>query len=205
MLMFRPGPASCESLRVAGDPHAIFQHNNATGGWSSRTDTNNPVLNVRIFDTYNIIDASHGVALADNPSYRVALALTQTTPQKANTFFETDFLNELGESVANIYANRKVKVSQTMLISVDWDRLGAVYMAPTGFKTTLFYYLSDLGGDNISGFEGELSYPVSDSVRIGVKGKADISKRSALDRDWKSFAFVTYAFGSEKWTRLISR
>ena len=210
MLLFRPGPAASESRPAASVPHTLFLHsgaakNSATFGADGKVDINNPVLNVRFFDTYNIIDASHGIKLVDSKSYRVALALSHTSPRKANTFFETAFLNELSESFANIYANRNIPVSQAILLSVDWDRLGAIYVTPTGFKSTLYYYLSDLGGDNISGFEGEVSYPVTDSVRIGVKGRADLSKRSTVDRDWKSFAFVTYAFGSQKGTRPMPR
>ena len=206
MLLCRPGQAVSGNHPATSGPHSLFVHNSAANdpatlnanGW---VDLNNPVLNVQLFDTYGIINASHGIKLIENQRYRVALALADTSPRKSNAFFETDFLNEISESVAHIYASRKIPVSQTMLLSVDWDRLGAIYMAPTGFKTTLYYYLSDLGGDNISGFEGEVSYPVTDSVRIGIKGTADLSQRSAFDRNWKSFAFLTYAFGSQKGTR----
>lgn len=206
MLLLRPGPAASEGLQTTGSANSLSLNDGAADGPAAIGPDNkagpfSPVLNVRFFGAYDITGAYHRLALIDNQRYWARFSLTRTPPAKPDVFFETDFMNELSEYITGIYANRNLKLSEAMLISVDWGRLGAAYVTPAGLKTTLYYYFSVPRGENISGFEGEVSYPVTDSVRLGVKGRAGLSKDSDQDRDWKSFAFVTYAFGSQKGAR----
>jgi hypothetical protein len=80
--------------------------------------------------------------------------------------------------------------------SVDWGKLGVVLVAQNGFKTNIYYYMSDPGSRNISGIEGEVSYPVTSATTIGLTGSSDISEKTSVDRNWRSFMYVSYAFGN---------
>jgi hypothetical protein len=82
--------------------------------------------------------------------------------------------------------------------SANWAKAGAVYVAPGGIKTNLYYYLIDPGGVNISGLEGEVSYFATESISVGVTGSGDFTTETDLDRNWSAQAFVAYAFGSQK-------
>ena len=71
-------------------------------------------------------------------------------------------------------------------------------VAPNGLKTNLSYYLTDLGGLNISGIEGEVSYPVTDAVSLGVNGGADLTTKTGVDKNWRSYILLAYSFGGQK-------
>lgn len=229
MLLFRPGPAASEDRQIVSGPYSLSLHGGAlndsgTFGADARVDFLNPVLNVHLFGSYDLMDASSGLGTVDSQRYGAGFALSHTYPGKANVFVGTAFINELSEYFGHVYFGGKVKVSQTTLLSasygvglgpnrnigkltryltaqsVDWGKVGAVYVTPSGFKTNLYYYLTDPGGENISGLEGEASYPVTDSVTFGVNGSVDLTEKSNIDRDWKGYAFVAYAFGSQKGT-----
>ena len=45
-----------------------------------------------------------------------------------------------------------------------------------------------------------ISYPVTDSVTLGVSGGVDIRTRGNIDRNWNSYAFMTYSFGARMGT-----
>lgn len=228
-LLIGAGPARGESRQIGSGPLSLSLHGGATNdsptiGADGRIDLLNPTLNVHLFGTFDVMDASRGLGQVDNHRYGAGLAVSHTYPGKANIFAGTAFINELNEYFAHIYAGGKAKVSETMLLSAsygfglgpdmaigkltkyltaksaDWGKLGMVYVRPDGFKTNLYYYLTDPGGENISGLEGEVSYPVTDSVRLGVNGRVDLTDKDTLDRDWKTYGFITYAFGSQKGT-----
>jgi hypothetical protein len=229
MLLFKPAPAASENRQILSGPYSLSLHAGAlddsgTIGAEGRVDYLNPTLNVHIFGVYDLMDASSGLGIVDTQRYGAGIALSHTYPGKANVFVGTAFINELSEYFGHVYLGGKVKVSETTLLSasygvglgpdrqigkltryltaqsVDWGKIGAVYVMPSGFKTNLNYYLTDPGGENISGLEGEVSYPVNDSVSIGVTGSVDLTEKSNIDRDWKGYAFMTYAFGSQKGT-----
>lgn len=192
----RPGAAAAGSGKLANSPYPLTPGATKSPNTSSAASFLSPVLDVQFFVTGNTPDASG--ALSDNPRFGAGLDLPHGYPGKADIFGGTDFLNELSESLAIIYNSRNIRVTKTMLVSVDWGKLGMVYATPERFKAALYYYVSDPGSDNISGFEGEVSYPVGNSLRVGLTGRGDLSKRSDFDRDWKGFAFMTYAFDSQK-------
>lgn len=229
MLFVKPGPAASEDRQIVSGPYSLSLRGGAlndsgTIGADGRVDYLNPVLNVHIFGSYDLMDASSGLGAVDSQRYGAGFALSHTYPGKANVFVGTAFINELSEYFGHVYFGGKLKVSETTLLSasygvglgpnrnigkltkfltaqsVDWGKVGAAYVTPSGFKTNLSYYLTDPGGENISGLEGEASYPVSDSVSVGVNGSVDLTEKSTIDRDWKGYAFVTYAFGSQKGT-----
>jgi len=229
ILLLQPGPAASEDRQISSGPVSLSLHGGATNdsgtfGLDGRVDLLNPTLNVHLFGTFDVLDGSRGIGEVENHRYGAGLAVSHTYPGKANIFAGTAVINELNEYFAHIYAGGKVKVSETTLLSAsygfglgpdmsigkltkyltaksaDWGKLGMVYVMPNGFKTNLYYYLTDPGGENVSGLEGEVSYPVTESVRVGVNGRVDITDKDTLDRDWKAYGFITYALGSQKGT-----
>lgn len=230
IILLQSLPARSEGRQIVSGPYSLSVHggsinDSATVGVDARTDFLNPVLNLHIFGSYDLMDASSGLGVVDNERYGAGFALSHTYAKRANVFVGTAFINEANEYFGHAYLGGKVKVSETTLLSasygvglgpdrsinkkltryltaqsVDWGKLGAVYVTPDGFKTNLYYYLTDPGGENISGLEGEASYPVMDSVTVGINGSADLTRRTEIDRDWKGYAFLTYAFGSQRGT-----
>lgn len=227
IILLSPSPALSEGRQIVSGPYSLSLHggslnDSATVGVDARTDFLNPVLNLHIFGSYDIMDASSGLGVVDSERFGAGFALSHTYPGKANLFIGTAFINEMNEYFGHVYFGGKVKVSGTTLLSasyglglgpdrninkklsryltaqsVDWGKLGAVYVTPDGFKTNLYYYLTDPGGENISGLEGEASYPVTDSVTVGINGSVDLTRKTDIDRDWRGYAFLTYAFGSQ--------
>lgn len=227
MLLFMPGPAASEDRQLVSGPYSLSLHGGAlddTGviGADGRLDFLNPKLNVHVFGTYDLVDAGSGIGKVNAQRYGAGLALSHTYSRKANVFVGTAIMNELNEYFGQVYLGGKVKVSDTTLLSasygfavgperqigqqtrflkgraMDWGKVGAVYVRPSGFKTNLYSYLTDPGGENIAGLEGEVSYPFTDSITAGVNGSVDLTEKSNVNRDWKSLAFVTYAFGAQK-------
>lgn len=227
LLLLQTNPACSQERQITSGPYSLSVHggsldDSAAIGVDGRVDFLNPVLNLHLFGSYDLMDASSGLGAVDSQRYGAGFALSHTYPGKANVFVGTAFINELSEYFGHLYLGGKAKVSETTLLSasygfglgpdrnigelsryltaqsVDWGKLGAIYVAPTGFKTNLYYYLTDPGGENISGLEGEVSYPITDSVTVGVTGSADLTEKDSIDRDWKGYAFVTYAFGTQK-------
>lgn len=227
IILLQAGPARSEGRQIVSGPYSLSIHggslnDSATVGVDARTDFLNPVLNLHIFGSYDLMDASSGLGVVDSERYGAGFALSHTYPGRANVFVGTAFINELNEYFGHVYLGGKVKVSETTLLSasygvglgpdrqiskkltryltaqsVDWGKLGAVYVTPDGFKTNLYYYLTDPGGENISGLEGEASYPVTDSVIVGINGSVDLTEKNNFDRNWTGYAFLTYAFGSQ--------
>ena len=58
----------------------------------------------------------------------------------------------------------------------NWGKLGVAFVRSNGLKLNFNYFLTDPGGENISGLDGKLSYPVTDSVTIGIRATADLQK-----------------------------
>jgi hypothetical protein len=75
-------------------------------------------------------------------------------------------------------------------------------VGPGGIKTNLYYYLKDPGGRNISGIEGEVSYPVTEAFTVGVSGSGDLNTNTDIDREWNSQLFVAYSFGAQRGTAI---
>lgn len=67
-----------------------------------------------------------------------------------------------------------------------------------GLKANAHYTLTDPGDLNLSGVAGEISYPILDSLTAGVPGNADLTTQEGMWRNWSAFAFLTYAYGSQK-------
>ncbi len=200
------------------------QGDSATVGLDARMDYLNSILNIHIFGTYDLLDAGKGIGEIDNQRYGAGLALSHTFPGMANIFAGTAFINEMSEYFGHAYLGGKIKVTDFALISgsygfgfghekeivingtsryllaesADWAKLGVVLAAQNGLKANLYYYLTDPGDKNISGIEGEVSYAVTDSVTIGINGSSDLTTKTDMEKNWKSYLFLTYAFGQQK-------
>jgi hypothetical protein len=228
MLLVQPRPAASEGGEVVSGPYSLSirggsYSDSATFGVDARTDFINPLLNIHLFGTFDQMDASSGIGVIDTQRYGAGVALSHTYPGKANIFIGTSFINELNKYFGHAYLGGKVKVSNNTLLSTsygvglgpdmqvtknltkfltaksaDWLKAGAVYVAPGGIKTNLYYYLTDPGGENISGLEGQVSYWVTEAITVGVIGSGDLSTKTDIDRDWSAQAFVAYAFGSQR-------
>ncbi|MBI5587904.1 MAG: hypothetical protein HY889_06005 [Deltaproteobacteria bacterium] len=222
--------AASEDAQTVSGPYSLSIRGGSTSdsgtiGVDARTDFINPVLNFHLFGTYDLMDASSGMGVVDSQRYGAGFALSHTYTGKANVFIGTSFVNEMDKYFGHAYLGGKFKASDEILLSasygvglgpdkqitkkrtrflsaqsVDWGKLGAVYVRPDGIKTNIYYYITDPGGKNISGLEGEASYPVTDSLAIGINGSGDLSTKADVDRDWRGFLFLTYAFGSQKGT-----
>ncbi len=227
MLLVHPRPAASGSGEVVSGPYSLTirggsYSDSATFGGDARADFINPFLNTHLFGTYDQMDASSGLGLVDTQRYGAGFALSHTYQGKANLFLGTSFINELNKYFGHAYIGGKVKVLDNALLSasygqgigpymhitknltrfitaksVNWLKAGAVYVAPGGIKTNLYYYLTDPGGVNISGLEGKLSYPVAEAITVGIIGSGDLTEETNVDRHWSAQAFATYAFGSQ--------
>lgn len=200
------------------------QSDSATIGLDGRIDYLNPILNTHIFGTYDLLDSGKGIGEIDNQRYGAGLALSHTFTGMVNIFAGTAFINEMSEYFGHVYLGGKVKVTDFALISgsygygfedemelvikdtsryliaksADWAKLGVVLAAQNGLKANLYYYLTDPGDQNISGVEGEVSYPVTDSITVGINGSSDLTTKTELENNWKAYLFLTYAFGQQK-------
>ena len=206
------GPFSL-SLRGGGvnDSRAI--------GVDGRVDYLNQLLNLHLFGTLEILDAGHGEGRIDNNRYGAGIALSKTFARQANLFAGTSFIREMNENFGQAYLGAKLKVTEYALLSasygfgfqgvkeiqdrlaaesVNWLKAGAVIVDRYGWKANLYYYLTDPGDEKISGIEGEVSYPVTDNLTIGINGSCDLTDKSNLEQNWRTFAFITYAFGGQK-------
>ena len=228
MLLVQPRPAASGGGEVVSGPYSLTirggaYSDSATFGGDARADYIKPFLNVHLFGTFDWLEGSNGVGEYDSQRFGAGIAFSHTYPGKANVFFGTSFINELEEYFGHAYLGGKVKVSDNALLSAsygqglgpdmkitknltkfltaksaNWAKAGAVYVAPGGIKTNLYYYLIDPGGVNISGLEGEVSYFATESISVGVTGSGDFTTKTDLDRNWSAQAFVAYAFGSQK-------
>lgn len=211
------GPLSF-TLRGGGE------NDSATVGLDARMDYLNPILNAHIFGTYDLRESGNGIGEIDNQRYGAGLALSHTFPGRVNIFAGTAFINEMSEYFGHAYLGGKIKVTDFALISgsygfgfkdekeivirdtshyllaesADWAKLGVVLVAQNGLKTNLYYYLASPGDLNISGVEGEVSYPVTNSITVGINGSSDLTTNTNLENNWKTYLFLTYSFGQQK-------
>ncbi len=199
------------------------QSESASVGADGRADYLNPYLNIHLFGTYDALESDRGIGEVDNQRYGGGLALSHTFGSRANLFAGSAVINEVGESFAHAYLGGKLKVGAHALISaaygvgmgdekritqalstklfgesVDWGRLGLVLVGANGWKGALQYRLTDPGDLKISGAEAALSYPVTDSITIGVNGSADLTTETDVERNWRSYAFLTYTVGGKR-------
>ncbi len=222
------GTANTGGRQINGGPYSLTLRGGAQGdsggiGMDLRTDYLNPVLNLHLFGTYDLLDASSPIGNVNSQKYGAGLALSHTYLRSANIFVGASFINELDEYMGHAYLGGKVKVSDWALItgaygigvgnektitkaasrfaaveSANWGKLGGTVVAPNGLKTNLSYYLTDPGGLNISGIEGEVSYPVTDAVSLGVNGGVDLTTKTGVDKNWRSYILLAYSFGGQK-------
>ena len=203
------------------------QNDSASMGIDVRADYLNPLLNLHLFGTYDQLDGGSSIGEVKNNRYGAGLAISHTYLGKANAFIGTSFINELDETFGHAYVGGKLKVSDNALISAsygvgfgdekkiirnsswlflaeaaDWLKLGGVLVANNGLKANLYYYLTGPGDENISGVDGEISYPVTDSIIIGLRGSADLTDKEDIDKNWQSYLFLTYSFGTQKGSRI---
>lgn len=221
-LFLRPLDALSEERQINSGPHSITIRgggvdDSAAVGIDAREDLLNPFLNLHLFGTFDMLDAGKGIGKVANQKAGAGLALSHTYPERANIFAGTAFINEAGEYFEHAYLGAKLKAADYALISgsygfhigpirkipgqydvaesVDWGKLGVVLAAQNGFKTNIYYYMADPGSRNISGIEGEVSYPVTSATTVGLTGSSDVSEKSSVDRNWRGFMYVSYAFG----------
>ncbi|TAN60369.1 hypothetical protein EPN18_08725 [bacterium] len=217
-----PWDALSEERQINSGPHSITIRgggvdDSAAVGLDAREDLLNPFLNLHLFGTFDMLDAGKGIGKVANQKGGAGFALSHTYPKRANVFAGTAVFNEGGEFFEHAYVGGKIKAADYALISgsygfhigtqmkipgqydvaesVDWGKLGIVLVAQNGFKTNFYYYMADPGSRNISGIEGEVSYPVTSATTVGLTGSSDISEKSNVDRNWRSFLYVAYAFG----------
>lgn len=223
-----PGPAHADDRDIVSGPfslaiHGGFQDDAPTFGADARVDYLNPAANLHLFGTYDVMDASSGLGVVDNQRFGVGLALSHTIPDTANVFAGTSVINEVSDYFAQVYFGGKVKVSDNALLSasygiglsnemkilkpvynyltaqsLDWAKAGGVVVAGNGLKGNLYYYLTDPGGRNISGLEGDVSYPVTDSLTFGINGAGDLTEEDDVDRNWRGVLYVSYSFGHQR-------
>ncbi len=209
------------SLSVRGGA----ENSSAALGFDGRVDYLNELLNIHLFGTFDWLSAGSGEGAIDNKRYGAGFALSHTFAKQANIYAGTSMSREMGENFGHAYLGGKVKVTDFALLSAsygfgfgpersvinpdapttyvgaeakDWFKTGVVLVEGHGLKANAYYVLTDPGNLQSSGVEGELSYPILDNLTIGINGSRDLTSKGNLDRNWRSFAFVTYAFGSQK-------
>ena len=220
-----PKIAESEGRQINSGPYSLtvrggWNSDSAALGLDARANFLDPVLNFHLFGTYDVLDASNGIGEVDNQRFGAGFAFSKTYPDKANVFAGTALIKELDEYFGHAYVGGKLKVSDYALLTgsygfglgpkydimkksfltaraSNWGKLGGVLVRSDGLKANFNYYLTDPGGENISGLDGKLSYPVTDSVTVGIRATVDLTENTAIDKNWQSFAFLTYSFGSQ--------
>lgn len=223
-----PGIAAPGDRQITSGPYSLTirpgaENNSEALGFDGRIDYLNPLVNVHLFGTYDWLNAGRGEGEIDNKRYGAGAAVSHTYARKANAFLGTAFIRELGDTFGHAYVGGKLKVADYALLSasygfgfghakeiskitsrllaaesVDWLKAGVVLVNRNGWKANAYYTLTDPGDLRLSGVEGEVSYPVLDSVFAGVNGSCDLTRKTDLERNWRAFAFLTYAFGEQK-------
>lgn len=227
-LLLLPISAVAADRQIVSGPYSLSvraggEHNSEALGIDARLDYLTKMINLHLQGTYDWLNAGRGLGEIDNQKYGVAAALSHTYPGVANAYVGTAFSREMDENFGHAYLGGKVKVTDYALLSaayglgfggvkeirkvtsrfvgaeaVDWLKAGVILANSQGGKANVYYTLTDPGDLNISGVEGELSYPVLDFLTAGVRGNADLSSKTDVWRNWSGFAFLTYAFGDQK-------
>ncbi|RJP22386.1 MAG: hypothetical protein C4529_05620 [Deltaproteobacteria bacterium] len=192
-------------------------------GVDGRVDYLTRLINLHLFGTYEFLDSGGGIGEVDNQRYGGGIAFSHTYPGKANAFVGTAFIRELGDNFGHAYLGGKVKLSDYALLSgtygfgfgdvkqvqsaastflaaesVDWIKAGFVLVGSNGVKLNLYYHMTDPSDRQISGFDGEFSYPIHDDLTIGLSGAADLESKENIETNWRSSLFLTYAYGAQK-------
>ena len=213
------------SAKVANGPYSMTlrgggQDNAGSVGLDLNADYLNPFLNVHLFGAYDGLDTSSRIGQVDSKRYGGGLALSHTYPGRANVFIGAATMHELNEYFAHAYLGVQVKTSDTVLLngsygvgfgneksiikagaklgtaeSADWGKIGVTLVGDSGVKVNLNYYLTDPGDLHISGLEAGLSIPVTDTLTMGVTGGGDLNTKTGVEKNWRSFFTLTYAFG----------
>lgn len=214
-----------QARQVSAGPYSMTVRGGARdssggAGLDLRADYLNPSLNFHVFGVYDQFNASSRIGQTDNHRYGAGLALSHTYSGTANIFAGASTVHELLQYFAHAYLGGQVKVSDWALItgsygfglgsekaitksgsrfataqSADWGKFGAAAVSASGLKANANYYLTDPGKLDISGLEGGLSYPLTDTLTLGVGGGGDLTTRTNVDRNWRSDLMLTYSFG----------
>jgi hypothetical protein len=222
------GGAVAQDRQIASGPYSMTlrgggQDNAGTVGVDLNADYLNPFLNVHLFGVYDALDTSSSIGQVDNKRYGAGVAVSHTYPGRANIFIGAATLHELNEYFAHAYMGVQVKTSDSVLVggsygvgfgneksiikagvkegtaeSADWGKLGVTWVAESGVKANLNYYLTDPGDLNISGLEAGLSFPMTDTLTLGFTGGGDLTTKTGVEKNWQSYLKLTYAFGGRK-------
>jgi len=200
--------------------HGGGRSESASVGIEARADYINPGINLHLFGTFDWLSDAGQIGAIDEKRVGGGLAISHTFPGQANVYIGTSVLREMDETFSHVYGGLKYKLSGNALVSVaygagltgrkfipvsasswfeaeaaDWLKAGGVLVNAKGLKAKLSYYLTDPGDRNISGVEGEVSYPVNPHWIVGLRGGSDINSKSNIERNWRAFGFVNYRFG----------
>lgn len=227
-LLLLPLTSVAADRQIVSGPYSLSvragsENNSEALGFDARLDYLSKMINLHLLGTYDWLNAGRGLGEIDNQRYGAALALSHTYPGKANAYVGTAFVRQMGENFGHAYVGGKVKVADYALLSaaygfgfgnvkeikkvtsrfvgaeaVDWLKAGVILANSQGWKANAYFTITDPGDLNISGVEGELSYPVLDFLTAGVRGNADLTTKTDVWRNWSGFAFLTYAFGDQK-------
>jgi hypothetical protein len=217
-----------DDRQLASGPFSISLRGGAMNdstalGVDGRMDYLHRLLNIHLFGTVDILDSGRGQGRLDTTRYGGGLALSHTYAETVNAYVGASLTREMDKNFAQIYLGGKAKLTDYALLTasygfgfdkakevesfassylsaeaVDWLKLGGTLVSGQGLKANAYYHLTDPAGQRISGVDGELSYAVLDNLSIGVNGSYDITKRAEQSQNWRSFVFVTYAFGGQK-------
>ena len=194
------------------------------GGIDGRIDYLSSLINVHLFGTVDVLDSgSGGQGAFDNTRYGGGLALSYTLENKANFFGGISLTREMKDNFANLYLGGKLKLTDYALVSaaygfgfdranisnntatsymttesVDWLKTGVVLVNGQGLKFNAYYYLTDPGWQQISGIEGEISYPVFDNLIVGINGSRDLTNKAGVEMNWSASMFLTFVMGDQK-------
>lgn len=195
-------------------------------GLEGRLDYLNPVINFHAVALYDILDSHQGMGAIDTERYGAAVALSHTYAKKANAYIGFSLLNEMGHNFTHAYMGGKLKLTDHFIASAafgigfgpehfidpnndglgilaeaeNWVKVGGIYVFDNALKTNLYAYMNSVGQDNIFGVEGQISYPLTEALTIGLRGMTDIGRRHNSDTNFNVTAFLTYAYGSQKGT-----
>ena len=230
IVSFAPDAALAEDTgrQLVGGPYSLTirgggENNSGAMGIDARYDRLDPLANIHLFGTFDLLESGRGLGEIDNKKYGAGFAVSHTYTGKANAFAGTAFLHEGDATFGHAYLGGKWKVNEFAILSgayglgfgnekilrrsgvpvnlaesADWFKGGVVLADSSGWKANAYYVLTDPGDLQISGVEGEVSFPVLDFLTVGVNGTRDLTETSGSIRNWKAFLFLTYAYGDQK-------
>ncbi|GEM_PF-3397853 len=225
-------PAVAENGDISDSPwnfslKAGGQDGSSSLGFEFRYDTIHPGMNFHIFGRYDALEDNRGLGAIDDRKYGGGLAFSKTLPDKANYFLGGSFLGEGDESFSQVYLGGKWKLSDSALLAgsygfglgdekellrtstlsytgeaVDWLRVGGEWFLRGGEEIDFHYRLTDPGGENIHGIDGQLTQVVRGTILLGLRGDVDLTEKDGVGRNWSGFFFVAFQPGSGRTGRV---